>query len=48
MALLGKQKELDANDDGKISGEDFKMLQKERMGKQEGSLMVPPLSLIHI
>ena len=42
MALLGKQKELDANDDGKISGEDFKMLQKERMGKQEGSLMVPP------
>ena len=41
-SLIGKQTELDANDDGKISGEDFKMLQKERMGKQEGSLMVPP------
>ena len=35
MALLGKQKELDANDDGKISGEDFKMLQKNGKMKNE-------------
>jgi hypothetical protein len=26
MALKGKQKKIDANKDGKISGEDFKML----------------------
>ena len=34
--LKGKQKELDANNDGKISGEDFKLL-RER--KQEGGSM---------
>jgi hypothetical protein len=28
MALKGKQKELDKNKDGKISGEDFKMMKK--------------------
>jgi hypothetical protein len=32
MALKGKQKELDKNKDGKISGEDFKMM-KARKGK---------------
>ena len=31
--LVGKQKELDANNDGQISGQDFKLLRKQ---KQEG------------
>ena len=31
--LKGKQKKLDANKDGKISAEDFKLLRKQ---KQEG------------
>ena len=31
MTLLGKQKELDANNDGKISGEDFKMLREKKI-----------------
>jgi hypothetical protein len=31
MALLGKQKDLDKNKDGKISGEDFAMLREQRM-----------------
>ena len=30
--LKGKQKELDKNEDGKISGEDFKMLRKMEDG----------------
>ena len=34
--LVGKQKELDANNDGKISGEDFKLLREQ---KQEGGSM---------
>ena len=41
-SLIGKQTELDVNNDGKISGKDFQMLKKKRMGKQEGSLMMPP------
>ena len=41
-SLVGKQTELDVNNDGKISGKDFQMLKNKRMGKQEGSLMVPP------
>ena len=32
MALTGKQYKLDKNKDGKISGEDFKMLRKMEMG----------------
>tara|TARA_R100000773_G_C4190613_1_gene96667 strand:+ start:254 stop:463 length:210 start_codon:yes stop_codon:yes gene_type:complete len=28
--LIGKQKKIDANKDGKISGEDFKMLRKKQ------------------
>jgi len=31
MALLGKQKDLDKNKDGEISGEDFAMLREQRM-----------------
>ena len=31
MTLLGKQKKLDANNDGKISGEDFKMLREKKI-----------------
>ncbi len=31
--LKGKQKKLDKNKDGKISGEDFKMMRKARVGK---------------
>ncbi len=34
--LKGKQKELDANNDGQISGEDFKLLREQ---KQEGGLL---------
>ena len=34
--LKGKQKKLDANKDGKISGEDFKLLRKQ---KQVGGLL---------
>ena len=34
--LIGKQKELDANNDGKISGEDFKLLREKRIKKAEG------------
>ena len=34
--LVGKQKELDANNDGQISGEDFKLLREQ---KQEGGPM---------
>ena len=30
MALKGKQKELDKNKDGKISGEDFKLIRREK------------------
>ena len=33
MALKGNQKKLDKNKDGKISGEDFKMMKKARVGK---------------
>tara|TARA_B100000123_G_C25685158_1_gene408270 strand:+ start:378 stop:1052 length:675 start_codon:yes stop_codon:yes gene_type:complete len=36
--LVGKQKEIDANNDGQISGEDFKLL-NERKQKQEGGPM---------
>jgi hypothetical protein len=36
MALKGKQKELDKNKDGKISGEDFKMM-KANMGMEAKS-----------
>ena len=28
--MMGKQKKLDMNKDGKISGEDFKMLRKKK------------------
>ena len=38
--LVGGQKEIDVNNDGKISGEDFKIL-NERQNKAEGSLMMP-------
>ena len=39
-SLVGKQSELDKNNDGEITSQDFSML---RQGKQEGgSLMVPP------
>ena len=34
--LKGKQKELDANNDGKISGEDFELL-RERKNKGGGT-----------
>ena len=34
--LVGKQKELDANNDGQISGEDFKLLREKRIKKAEG------------
>ena len=39
--LIGGQKKLDANQDGKISGEDFKLL---RENKQEGGLMPEPVN----
>ncbi len=38
--LVGGQEKIDANKDGKISGEDFKILQ-ERNKKADGSLMMP-------
>ncbi len=34
--LIGKRKKLDANKDGKISGEDFKMLRKKKTLMNKG------------
>ena len=39
MALKGGQKKLDKNKDGKISGADFKMMKKKRVGKRGGGSM---------
>ncbi len=39
--LIGGQKKLDANQDGKISDEDFKLL---RENKQDGGLMPEPVN----
>jgi putative alpha-1,2-mannosidase len=38
--LKGKQKKLDANKDGKISGDDFKMLQSKKGMKSGGDAVV--------
>jgi hypothetical protein len=38
--LKGKQKKLDANKDGKISGDDFKMLQSKKGMKIGGDAVV--------
>ena len=38
--LVGGQKELDKNNDGDITGEDFAMLREEREAKQEGGMMM--------
>ena len=37
--LVGGQKELDKNNDGDITGEDFAIIRKEREGKQKGGMM---------
>ena len=37
--LKGKQKKLDANKDGKISGEDFKILRGSKKGMRMGGMM---------
>jgi len=37
--LKGGQKKLDANKDGKISGEDFKILQGSKKGMRMGGMM---------
>ena len=34
--MIGKRKKLDANKDGKISGEDFKMLRKKKTLMNKG------------
>ena len=41
--LKGKQKELDANNDGQISGEDFKLLREQ---KQEGGSMDDQMQMV--
>ena len=41
--LKGKQKELDANNDGQISGEDFKLLREQ---KQEGGSMDNQMQMV--
>ena len=41
--LKGKQKELDANNDGQISGEDFKLLREQ---KQEGGSMDDQMKMV--
>ena len=41
--LVGKQKELDANNDGQISGEDFKLLREQ---KQEGGSMDDQMKMV--
>ena len=44
--LVGNQKEIDANNDGKISGEDFKLLQKAEGGEIDDQMlmvMTPPM-----
>ena len=44
--LVGKQKEIDANNDGTISGEDFKLLQKAEGGSMDDQMlmvMTPPM-----
>jgi len=38
--LVGGQKELDKNNDGDITGEDFAILREEREAKQEGGMMM--------
>jgi hypothetical protein len=37
--LKGKQKKLDANKDGEISGDDFKMLQSKKEMKKGGKVL---------
>ena len=37
--LKGKQKKLDANKDGKISAEDFKILRGSKKGMRMGGMM---------
>ena len=44
MALVGKQKELDADGSGNITGKDFALL-RERNKKQEGGEMAMPPEL---
>ena len=41
--LVGKQKELDANNDGQISGQDFKLLRKQ---KQEGGSIDDQMQMV--
>ena len=44
--LVGNQKEIDANNDGQISGEDFKLLQKAEGGEIDDQMlmvMTPPM-----
>ena len=41
--LKGKQKQLDANNDGQISGEDFKLLREQ---KQEGGSMDDQMQMV--
>jgi hypothetical protein len=44
--LVGNQKEIDANKDGEITGEDFKLLQKAEGGSMDDQMlmvMTPPM-----
>ena len=44
--LVGNQKEIDANNDGKITGDDFKLLQKAEGGSMDDQMlmvMTPPM-----
>ena len=39
MALKGKQKNIDANKDGRISGEDFNILRSRHRGGMQKKMM---------
>ena len=39
MALKGKQKKLDKNNNGRIDAEDFKILQGSKKGMRMGGMM---------
>ena len=42
MALVGKQKELDADGSGDITGKDFALLRKRNKKQEGGEMAMPP------
>jgi hypothetical protein len=44
--LKGKQKKLDANKDGEISGDDFKMLRSKKGMNEGGGILIRKIVLL--